>query len=124
MNLLALLSLLVFTVGLFSYGAIFFFWLRGLGRAGWAGQQVTCGVRRSFDLVGGGIIFVSFVWFAVHLLLTLASLDPRIRALPLQVAIHILLFLFPPLIMHTTYVEARAAGGRLPKRAGLPLIGG
>src|SRR5262249_42270163 len=98
---------------------------RELGRAGWAGQQTTgCGTRRTFDLVGGAIIFVSFAWFALHLLLTLASLDPRIRPLPIQDVIHLLLFLFPPLIIHTTSVEAPAAGRPLPKGTGLPVIGG
>jgi len=125
MSPLPLTSLLVFTVGMFSYGAIFYFWLREFGRTGWAGQQTTgCGARRRFDLVGGAMIFVSFAWFTLHLLLTLASLDPRIRPLPLQVVIHLLLFLFPPLIMHTTYVETRAAGRPLPKGTGLPMIGG
>ena len=112
MNLLPLAALLVFTVGLFSYGAIFFFWLREFGEAGWAGQQVTRrGTRCGFEPVGGAIIFVSFAWFAVNLLLVLASLDPLIRPWPLHVALRLLVFLFPPLIMHTTYVEARAGSG-------------
>ncbi|PYT11809.1 MAG: hypothetical protein DMF51_14595, partial [Acidobacteria bacterium] len=117
MSILPLVSLLVFTVGLFSYGAIFIFWLSEFGKAGWAGQQITgCGARRSFDLVGGAIVFVSFAWFAVNLLLLLASLDPRIRPWPFQVALHLLVFLFPPLIMHTTFVEARDGGGAPLKR--------
>ena len=77
-----------------TYGAIFIFWLSEFGKAGWAGQQITgCGARRSFDLVGGAIVFVSFAWFAVNLLLLLASLDPRIRPWPFQVALHLLVFL-------------------------------
>src|SRR5713101_4002935 len=118
MNLLHLMALLVYTVGMFSYGAIFFLWLRQRGKTGWAGQpSIACGVRRPADLVSGAIVLVSFTWFTVSLLLTLTSLDPHIRQWPLQTASLVLVFLFPPLIMHTTYAEIQSEG-RLPLKGG------
>ena len=110
MNLVRLTALLIYTYGAFSYGAMFLFWLRQVGRASWAGQRTqSCGPNRSMDLVGGAISLLSFLWFAGSLLLVLINLDPGISQWPLQTVMLILVFLFPPLIAHTTYVEV---GGR------------
>ncbi len=114
MNLLRLTALLVYTVGMSSYGTIFFLWLRRLGKAGWAAQPSSaCGARRPADFPVGAIVFVSLAHFTVSLLLTLTSLDPHIRQWPLLTVNLVLVFLFPPLIMHMNYAEIKSEG-RLP----------
>src|SRR6266850_2863360 len=114
MNLLRLTALLVYTVGMFSYGTIFLLWLRRIARAEWNGQPTsTCRARRPADFPVGAIVFVSLVHFTVSLLLTLTSLDPHIRQWPLLTVNLVIVFLFPPLIMHMNYAEMKSEG-RLP----------
>ena len=111
MNLVRLMALLIYTYGAFSFGAILILWIRQMGKVGWGGEPArTCPPRRGADFVGGALTLVSFAWFVCSLLLVLIKLDPRIRPYPLMTAMLVQVFLFPPLIAHTTYVEIRSAG--------------
>lgn len=106
MNALRLAALLVFTFGAFAYGAILVLWVRELGRVGWAGRQPPPG--RAVDLVNGALVSVSFVWFLLNITLLLLRLGSQGRFWQIDVATVSLAFLFPPLILHATWVERAA----------------
>jgi len=118
MNLLRLAALLIYTYGVFSFGAMFVLWVREMGKAGWGGaRERACGSRRQVEWAGGALTLVSFLWFLGSLLLVLIELDPRIRPWPVMSLLLVLAYCFPPLIAHTTYVEVRAdEGSVIPRR--------
>jgi len=110
MNAVRLLALLIYTYGAFSFGAIFILWLAQMGRVRWGGKPIQCCEwKQSTDFVGGALTFLSFTWFVCCLLLVLIQLDPKIRAYPLMTILFVQVFLYPPLIAHTTYKEVRSA---------------
>jgi signal transduction histidine kinase len=120
MNLLRLTALLIYTYGVFSFGAMFVLWAREMGKAGWGGARAdarACGSRRQVEWAGGALTLVSFLWFLGSLLLVLIELDPRIRPWPVMSLLLVLAYCFPPLIAHTTYVEVRAdEASAIPRR--------
>lgn len=121
MDLLRLTALFVYTLGAFAYGAVVWLWLRQYGRADWTGLRPRPAPNRPLECVGGALSFVSFAWFVTNVLAELAPLNPALDGLPLTDGFLILAFLFPPLIMHTVYLEVGARS--LPAPAGWPLVG-
>jgi signal transduction histidine kinase len=110
MNLVRLLALLIYTYGAFSFGAILILWLAQMGRIRWGGKAIqSCAWKPRSDLVGGALTFLSFSWFVCCLLLVLIQLDPKIRAYPIMTVLFVQVFLFPPLIAHTTYIEVKSS---------------
>ena len=99
MNMVRLLSLLLFTFGLFTFGGLFVLWFRDVVRRQ-AGRGTGSAAIRSGHPVEGAFSFVTFVWFALLLLLTLSSLSPDLALDPIQDAIFAIAFLFPPLMLH------------------------
>ena len=99
MNLVRLISLLLYTAGVFTFGALFVLWLRGVRRRQ-AGRRNGSEAVGRVNLVEGAFSFVTVVWFALLLLLTLSSLSPDLAPDPIQDAIFAVAFLFPPLLLH------------------------
>ena len=96
MNLVRLLSLLLYTFGVFTFGALFILWLRGVvRRQAWRGSGSEPVGR--VNPLEGAFSFVTFVWFAVNLLSTLSSVSPNLALAPIDRAILPIAFLFPPL---------------------------
>lgn len=93
MDLLSLLSLLIFTFGSFAFTAAFVFWLRGL---------------KEPDKFGGAFLFLCACWFVLNLSVTLAELYRASLFRPLYFLTMAMSALFPPLIMHGVYAEYRA----------------
>lgn len=104
MDLLGLISLLLYTFGAFTFAALLALWLRGAPRS-WAIGQL--------NLVEGALSFVTLVWFALNLLFTLSPIIPGLNPNFPQLAIFAVAFLYPALIQH---VFSRMAAQ--PVRAG------
>ena len=118
MNALRLAALLVYTFGAFAYGALLVLWARELGQLGWAGRR-SAGPRGEADLVNGILAIASFAWFVLHIVLLLLELGARETVQAIETATIFIAYLYPPLIMHTVFVEtmpaippARSAGWR------------
>jgi hypothetical protein len=113
-TLVSLVFLFVYLFGAYAYGAATVFSLRNLSPV-WAGPRYNeQGNRRegrqSVDLA---LFAVSTVWFVLHVLIQFRNFtgDTRQRWLDLGMFI---VFLFPPLIMHTVHLESQCTGTATP----------
>ena len=111
MNVVPLLSLLLFTFGVFTFGGLSFLWLQGaLGRRRRrSGRSDPVG---RINLVEGAISFTTFVWFVLNLVYTLSSLGPAFGRSGLSLALFANAFLFPPLLFHVFSRPAGRSGDR------------
>ena len=73
MNAVRLFSLLVYTFGVFAYGAMLALWISEMGRVGWAARRRAITPGREVDTINGALLALSFLWFA-------ALLRPRRKA--------------------------------------------
>jgi anti-sigma regulatory factor (Ser/Thr protein kinase) len=105
MDALRLLALLVYTFGAFAYGAMLLMWVRELGAVRWGAQRCSGASSREADTVNGALLVVSLFWFLCNVAQLLVSLTPRREVWQLDVAGVLLVFAFPPLIMHATLLE-------------------
>ena len=114
MLLVSLFFLLVYLFGAYAYGAATLFALRDASPA-WnhAAQPMPAG-RSRIDRATFALFVISTVWFVLHILIEFRNLtEPGARQGLLDLATFIV-FCFPPVIMHTTYGEVRAAHGEPP----------
>jgi signal transduction histidine kinase len=113
-----LFALLVYTFGVFAYGAMLALWMGAGGRLGRrARQSRDAHVGREADRLTGALRAVSFLWFLCNQSVLLTSLTPQRQLWQLDVATALLAFCFPPLIMHLSWAivastdDARVAAG-------------
>jgi signal transduction histidine kinase len=112
MNALRLFALLVYTFGMFAYGAILALWIREMGRVGW-GARTQLGVSgREVDALNGALFGLSFLWFGCNVAALIASMAPHGHIWQLDAATIVLAFCFPPVIMHVSWTEAAHGGDR------------
>ena len=105
-----LFALLVYTFGVFAYGAMLALWAGAVGRLGWGARQTRdAGVSREVDWLNGALLAVSFLWFLCNQSVLLTSLTPRERLWQLDVVATVLAFCFPPLIMHLSWATVASA---------------
>jgi hypothetical protein len=98
MDAVALFALLVYGFGAFAFGTILVLWVRELGRVGWGTRP-----EKRVDLVNGALVILSFVWFCVLIAQIVVALAGRPRPYwPIETAVIVIAYLFPPLIMHIT----------------------
>ena len=110
MNVVPLLSLLLFTFGVFTFGGLSFLWLQGaLGRRRDRNGRYALG---RINLAEGAISFTTFVWFVLNLVHTLSSLGPALGRTGLELALFANAFLFPPLLFHFFSGPAGRSGSR------------
>jgi hypothetical protein len=119
MDAVALFALLVYGFGAFTYGTILVLWIRELGRVGWATRP-----EKRIDLVNGALVILSFVWFCALIVQVVVALAGPPRPFwPIETAVILLAYLFPPLIMHITWAdEATSQRPKAPGRAWRSLI--
>lgn len=114
MDWLRVVSLVLYTFGAFAYGAIVVVSLARLGRPAWTvGEARACGTRDPNDAVGGTLTTVSFLWFAINLVMALVGEDATPR--PVWVLFIATVFLFPPLVMHIVLAESARADPRFAR---------
>ena len=106
MNAVRLFALLVYTFGVFAYGAMLALWIAAMGRGGWGGRRHSAAAQgRGLDATNGVLLALSFVWFVCNvasLVLSMTTLGGRWQ---IDVATIFLGFAFPPLIMHVSWAE-------------------
>ena len=116
MNVLRLVALLTYTFGAFAYAAILYVWVTETGRRGWATHdRQSCVTSREMDVVNGGLLVLTFLWFCGNAGLILYGFVPRGTPWALDVATICMAYAFPPVIMHLTLAEV-AAQRQIPPR--------
>jgi len=113
MVLVSVVFLFVYLFGAYAYGAATVFGYMEVGPV-WGGlnRESPPGARRRLDKPGLALFAISTVWFVLHSLIEFRNLsgdDTSQRWLELGTLI---VFLFPPVIMHTVYIESCAEEAR------------
>jgi len=109
---LAVGSLMVFTFGAVSFGAIFILWLR----------EGRMRPRSALDRIEGFILALSTVWFLVNIAIELNIMVLKRHSAELYAPLLMLALFYPPVIMHRFYLEQEPFLGRnrkwrIPARA-------
>ena len=105
MDALRLFALLIYTFGVFAYGAMLALWLGEMGRVGWGARKRLHPGGREVDALNGALLALSFLWFNVNVAHLLSGMAPQTRAWQLDAATIVLAFCFPPIIMHVSWAE-------------------
>ena len=105
LRVMSLVSLLIYTFGVYIFGTFLLYQFR-LDRAVGCG---TVGLRpragRWVETVGWTVLVVCFFWFVLALAIELSFLAPSFDADWLRVIQLGITFLFPPLIMHVVFAD-------------------
>src|SRR5204862_5029623 len=106
MDAVRLFALLIYTFGVFAYGAMLALWIAEMGRVGWgARRQPGPTGGRGLEAMNGVLLALSFVWFLCNVAALVVGMTPRGRAWQIDVATIFLAFAFPAVIMHVSWTE-------------------
>lgn len=109
MILISLVFLFVYLFGAYAYGAATVLSVREVGPIwGRPARDYTPGVRRRIDKASLALFVISTVWFVLHILIEFRNFAGFTREGWLDLAT-LMVFLFPPVIMHTVYLESQCA---------------
>jgi hypothetical protein len=102
--------MLVYLFGAYAYGAATVYGMREMSPIwGESTAAYAPGVRRRIDRVGLALFAISTVWFVLHLLLEFRNFTGATREGWLDL-VQFMVFAFPPVIMHTVYLESQCEG--------------
>jgi len=107
MVLISLVFLFVYLFGAYAYGAATLFSIRDVKSVWGPRRRQVLAARLAIDKASLALFSISTVWFVLHVLIefrNLTALNTRESLLDLATFI---VFLFPPVIMHTVYVESQ-----------------
>ena len=129
MTVISLVFMLVYLFGAYAYGAATVYGVREMSPIwGEPSSAYAPGVRRRIDRVGLALFAISTFWFVLALLLELRNFTGATRPGLLDLA-QFIVFMFPPVIMHTVYLESLCEGDAPPPAiyryvlAGMYLLG-
>jgi GAF domain-containing protein len=104
---IAIAGLVIYTFGAYAYGALAGIWLREWRVARPARDDAPAEAAPG-EPIFGVLIAVSVLWFLTNIALILLRFAQVARLWPVEVAVLCLAFMYPPIIMHLEYAEARA----------------
>ena len=106
MILVSLVFLFVYLFGAYAYGAATVFGFKEVGPA-WGGldRESAPGARPRLDKPGLALFAISTVWFVLHSLIEFRNLSGDDTSQGWLDLGTLIVFLFPPVIMHTVYLE-------------------
>jgi len=105
LRVMSLVSLLIYTFGVYIFGAFLLHQLR-LGRSANCGQAgASPRASRWVETVGWTVLVVCFFWFVLALAIELSFLAPSFDADWLRLIQIAITYLFPPLIMHVVFAD-------------------
>jgi hypothetical protein len=121
MLLVSLVFLFVYLFGAYAYGAATLLSIRQISPV-WGGPHRNYGpMGARIDRAGLALFVISAVWFVLHALIEFRNLTGNTERGILDLATFIV-FLFPPVIMHTVYLEAQCDGATVPRVFGRLLV--
>jgi signal transduction histidine kinase len=103
-----LFALLVYTFGVFVYGALLALWTGEMGRVGWGTRRrraEDAGSSRAADVLNGVLLIISFLWFVCNVSALVIRMIPRGSSRILDIVTVFLAFAFPPVIMHISWAQ-------------------
>ena len=107
MTVISLVFLFVYLFGAYAYGAATVLSVREVGPIwGRPARDYTPGVRRRIDKASLALFVISTIWFVLHILIEFRNFIGFTREGWLDLAT-LMVFLFPPVIMHTVYLESQ-----------------
>ena len=113
--LLNVTALFVYLFGAFAYGSATVMAL-GQAKTVWGPQKDYAeGVRRRINRTSLSLFGLSFVWFVLHALIEFRSLLGGYHQGWLDLGTLVVVYLFPPVIMHTLYLETHDANQPPPE---------
>ena len=122
MILVSLIFLFVYLFGAYAYGAATFLSL-GQAKSLWGlDKNYAPGIRSQINRASLGVFIISTIWFVLHSLLEFRNLTGNTEQVMLDLATFIA-FLFPPVIMHTVYLEAHSENAPPPPPIFRALLG-
>jgi hypothetical protein len=121
--LVSLVFLFVYLFGAYAYGAATVYSVRQVSPV-WAGSRdvVPGGGRRRLDKASLALFVISTVWFVLHVLIEFRNFTGYTRESFLDLGT-LIVFLFPPAIMHTVYSDAQYGHGMTPPPIYRRLVG-
>ena len=114
MTVVSLIFLFVYLFGAYAYGAATVYSVRSAGPI-WGGlsDEYAPGVRRRIDKATLALFVISTVWFVLHVLIEFRNYIGYTRESMLDLGT-LMVFLFPPVIMHTVYLESQCGDDAPP----------
>jgi two-component system LytT family sensor kinase len=112
----SLISLFVCVFGAFAYGSATVLWLRQASPVWAPYRNYARGDRPHLDVVSFALFVVSTVWFILIGLTEYRQLASLHDQGWIEAGIMALVFAFPPLIMHTVYLETVCSDPEPPRR--------
>ena len=110
MTLISLVFLFVYLFGAYAYGAATVYGLWDMSPLwGESSRSYTPRVRKRIDRAGLALFAISTVWFVIALLMEFRNFTGFTREGWLDLS-QFIVFLFPPVIMHTVYLESHREG--------------
>jgi hypothetical protein len=109
MMLLHLTALFVYLFGAYAYGAATVVSLRRQAKPVWGAERAySVRIRRRIDRASLALFALSFVWFVLHTLIEFRSLVGDTKEGWTNLGTLVVVYFFPPVIMHTLFLEAHA----------------
>jgi signal transduction histidine kinase len=108
-----LITLLVYSFGVYAYGSLLLGMLRARARAECLPGFSRPGRPRAAEVTGTVLLVVSFLWFVVSVLEVVVRLIPEWFTWAFDFARMVIVYTFPPLIMQMVYLEAHQRSGKL-----------
>ncbi len=116
MLLVSIVFLFVYLFGAYAYGAATVFSVRAAGPIwGSSYRDYAPGVRRRIDKASLALFAISTVWFVLLMLIEFRNFIGYTRESLLDLGT-MMVFLFPPVIMNTVYLESQCTGDPPPRR--------
>jgi hypothetical protein len=110
MTLISLVFLFVYLFGAYAYGAATVYGLRQISPIwGEPSRSYAPGVRRRIDRAGLRLFAICTIWFALHVLIEFRNFAGERHDSWLDLAT-LIVYLFPPVIMHSVYLESQRDG--------------
>ena len=109
MTFISLVFLFVYLFGAYAYGAATVYGFRQIGPI-WGGKTTNYppGLRARMDKAGLALFAISTVWFVLHVLVEFRNFIGFTHESVLDLGT-LMVYLFPPVIMHTVYLESQSA---------------
>jgi signal transduction histidine kinase len=113
---ISLVFLFVYLFGAYAYGAATVFSMRAIGPI-WGARDLdyTPVVRRRIDKANLALFVISTIWFVLHVLIEFRNFIGYEHEGLLDLAT-LMVYLFPPVIMHTVYLECQCEDNAAPPR--------
>jgi signal transduction histidine kinase len=117
MILLTLIALFVYLFGAYAYGAATLVSLRHQAKPVWGAERMySPGIRERIDRASLALFALSFAWFVLHTLIEFRSLIGDTKESWTNLGTLVIVYFFPPVIMHTMFLEAHSSEHEPPPR--------